>query len=962
MKKTLLLFIHGLGGTAEDTWGKFPELIRADAQLSSQYEIGFYSYPTSLFRLPLFSSAPKIQVLAAGLRNQINNRFADFDDIVLIAHSLGGLVARTYLIEETKRKNPPRVSRLVLFAVPNNGAQLASVANFISWRHGQLSQLCRESDLISFINKDWFTFDLNNSIRALFVIGGQDNVVTEESASLFWGNLDIETIVDRGHRNLVKPASASEDVFLTLKRFLRKPLVQERGGTATLPPREVATASSPVQNTVPDSIKEAVASPFLPTRPLRCIGRDADTAELISALLTNESPTAVLVLGGAGMGKTTLTREAAVAPAVTGRFGLRRWFVELETATGAEALEKAIIVALGLDPATMRFDAALARLGEAPGLLVLDNLETPWDSERDKVEAVLASLHRVPQLALLASIRGNDPPASVRWTRQRTMHPLKSPHDSEMFRDIATSIERDDPNLAPLLTLLGGIPIVIELVAQQAAPHDTLAAVHAEWLRVGSALAKRRGVAPSKLSSLDVSLELSLGSPRLAEAGRRLFCILGPLPAGMAPEDVAALLGDAAFNARQELLSTALAIERGDRLDLLPPIRDHAVRHHPPANDDAKRWREHYLGLVRDVGQNIGRAEGAGAVRRLAPELANLDAAQRAALSSGEIDVAATSVRGVAKLMTYTGLGTAATIDAIATRCGVAKNTASEADCLFNLGEIALHRSDYGAARKAYERALPLYLQIDDVLRHANCIFSLGQIALRRADDETARRNCEQALPLYRQVGDIQGEANCIHILGNIALHRSDHEVAREAFEQARPLSHQIGDLVGEANCIRCLGDIARERSDHEAARKNYEDALPLYRQAGNILGEANCIQCLGDVALGRADHEAARKAFEQALPLYRQVGNLRGEANCIYGLGDIARAEADDSEARRLYEQALALFQRIPDPYSIGHVHRDLALVTSGNARAAHRAAAKEAWLSIGREDLVKEFGLSDA
>ena len=139
------------------------------------------------------------------------------------------------------------------------------------------------------------------------------------------------------------------------------------------------------------------------------------------------------------MGKTTMTREAATPVRDDRKFGHRRWFVELETAPNAEALEKAIIVALGLDPASARFDAALARLGQAPGLLVLDNLETPWDGEREKVEAVLASLHRVPQLALLASIRGNEPPAGVRWTRQRTMHPLEAPHDS---RDVSRHRDR----------------------------------------------------------------------------------------------------------------------------------------------------------------------------------------------------------------------------------------------------------------------------------------------------------------------------------------------------------------------------------------------------------------------------------------------------------------------------------------------------------------------------------------
>src|SRR6185503_16198866 len=100
----------------------------------------------------------------------------------------------------------------------------------------------------------------------------------------------------------------------------------------------------------------------LPTKPLRCLGRDDDLRSVVEALTAERDDTAILVLGGPGMGKTTVTRQAAVDPAVIEKFGQRRWFVELETATNAEALEKAIIVALSLDPAAARFDAALTRL------------------------------------------------------------------------------------------------------------------------------------------------------------------------------------------------------------------------------------------------------------------------------------------------------------------------------------------------------------------------------------------------------------------------------------------------------------------------------------------------------------------------------------------------------------------------------------------------------------------------
>ena len=61
-------------------------------------------------------------------------------------------------------------------------------------------------------------------------------------------------------------------------------------------------------------------------------------------------------------------------------------------------------------------------------------------------------------------------------------------------------------------------------------------------------------------------------------------------------------------------------------------------------------------------------------------------------------------------------------------------------------------------------------------------------------------------------------------------------------------------------------------------------------------------------------------------------------------------------------YETALAMYERIPEPYSIGWTHRRLARLAADDERRRHVDAAKEAWQSIGRSDLVhgvkEEFG----
>jgi hypothetical protein len=59
----------------------------------------------------------------------------------------------------------------------------------------------------------------------------------------------------------------------------------------------------------------------------------------------------------------------------------------------------------------------------------------------------------------------------------------------------------------------------------------------------------------------------------------------------------------------------------------------------------------------------------------------------------------------------------------------------------------------------------------------------------------------------------------------------------------------------------------------------------------------------------------------------------------------------------------ALALYGRIPEPYSIGTSHICLARRAATPAEAAeHREAARKAWASISRPDLIEQHLGKDA
>ncbi len=220
MKRRLVLLVHGLGGSGEGTWARFPELIRNDSELGPSFDVCFYEYPTALSRLPLGEKMPKIQDLARGLATEIRNRYAEYSEVALICHSLGGLVARQYVLETIKSQKPFPVSRLMLIASPNAGSQLAAIGKLFSWNHAQLEQLQTHSEFLESFNDDWRELDIEERIVVRYVVAGLDKVVTRESARNHAKGSEIEFVIDKGHIDVVKPDDANALSFLIVKRFL----------------------------------------------------------------------------------------------------------------------------------------------------------------------------------------------------------------------------------------------------------------------------------------------------------------------------------------------------------------------------------------------------------------------------------------------------------------------------------------------------------------------------------------------------------------------------------------------------------------------------------------------------------------------------------------------------------------------------------------------------------------------
>jgi predicted alpha/beta hydrolase family esterase len=231
-QKKLVLCIHGLDGS-DSTWCMFKELYNHDVELKKDYDFATYVFPTSKYWNINFFKAkvPAIQQLAKGLETEIEYKYDKYPEIVLVCHSLGGLVGRQFLLNrflhssnQSQGQQVPIIRRIIMYATPHNGSGIANVAKYITIRNAQVRQLAKKSDFLESLNDHWMKTGAHNHYKGWYVVGGIDEIVDKDSAGMFWGNERCKTVIFADHFSVIKPVSEKDLSYLIFRKTLLEEL------------------------------------------------------------------------------------------------------------------------------------------------------------------------------------------------------------------------------------------------------------------------------------------------------------------------------------------------------------------------------------------------------------------------------------------------------------------------------------------------------------------------------------------------------------------------------------------------------------------------------------------------------------------------------------------------------------------------------------------------------------------
>ncbi|KAF7318966.1 NB-ARC domain-containing protein [Mycena chlorophos] len=378
---------------------------------------------------------------------------------------------------------------------------------------------------------------------------------------------------------------------------------------------------------------------LLPAAPKIFHGREAELASLVDALVKGSAK--IAILGAGGMGKTTLVTAALHHDGVAAKYP-QRYFVGCEVANTVQTFAAAIASHLGIKQVQRPVPAILRQLKSGPPtLLVLDNLETAWEipDVKNDVEELLSSLSELSNLSLVVTMRGAERPGKVLWSRPHIppLSPLADEAARGVFLDIADdSNSANAKSLERILEIADNLPLALNLLGNLVAV-DGYDATLARW---DSEKTRLISDGYDKRTSLEISLQISLSSPRLTamDGAMHLLSLLSILPSGLSDAElVTNAISDIRdpYGCRTVLLQTALAyVDRG-RLKVLAPVRAYVFAASPPSPDIIRPLRSYYCDLIQ-LWWEYGAQSDDYIDRRILGALANISAILTANLDALE--------------------------------------------------------------------------------------------------------------------------------------------------------------------------------------------------------------------------------------------------------------------------------------------------------------------------------------
>ncbi|KAJ7288873.1 hypothetical protein C8J57DRAFT_1495134 [Mycena rebaudengoi] len=699
-------------------------------------------------------------------------------------------------------------------------------------------------------------------------------------------------------------------------------------------PELTSSDHSSVAGTLSSLNNSSESFSMLPPSPKIFHGRDSELQDTIKILLQDSAR--IAILGTGGIGKTSLATAALQDSQVEAKYSCR-YFVPCHSSSTCAQLVSTVAEHIGVEKGSNLAQKTVHCLKHGPAsLLVLDNLETPWESisSQSEVEEFLALLTDV------ITMRGAERPAKVKWTRPflAPLDPISTSAALQTFVEVADDVHHDQNSIKQLLELTGNLPLAVNLIASVAA-HEGCDKALSRWKSESTHMLSD---GYDQRSSLGISIMLSFTSSRMTLGAQDLLSVLSMLPDGFSNADLvqARLPIPEILACKSTLIRTTLAfIDKDQRLKVLVPIREHIISVHPPTNALKSKLRKHLHDLL-DLWNQSQYLNPADVAPQISRNLGNLNSVLQDGLLTEcpEDTRIITSILFLNRFYFRTQLTSSPLFLILTEKMAHWQNSPMFGDYLVELFDSTNHFSIIDAPTQIILGNE--YFESKDSLQQANWYFALGAYfqweksdtmealkcyhhALSLSDGTGCPRTiggralaamCSIMVPLGNTSGALEyarKEEAYDMALADLYLHDGNHTEANVMFS-ARFASFKDGFPVTQIfECLERLADLSTMMTSVLNTLRWAVIFLSLASKLENKMATMKALCCLGQILMAEGDDETALSLFTVALDAFTFMDAHRWRADCMARVADIYEKRGEVLKSVALWKMARPLFQR---------------------------------------------------
>jgi hypothetical protein len=242
-----IVFIHGLDGDAWETWGNKTAEFYWPKWLSERYaDVGVWCVKYDASSSEWQGNPMGIGDRSESILAQMRHKGIGQRPILLICHSLGGIVAKRMIVDSAIRTHEMNVQfinqikGIAFLATPHSGSDAGTLAKIIKLYQPSplVHNLDKDDDALRSLNNSYRDVAPRRNIATLPLVEKYDEpvvgrVVTESSADPGMG-AEVKAIpVNETHRTISKPKTADSDVVMEVCLFIDRYLLPTPEASST---------------------------------------------------------------------------------------------------------------------------------------------------------------------------------------------------------------------------------------------------------------------------------------------------------------------------------------------------------------------------------------------------------------------------------------------------------------------------------------------------------------------------------------------------------------------------------------------------------------------------------------------------------------------------------------------------------------------------------------------------------